>query len=204
MIGEDVFSVDPWSVPEHRLDLDMLAHTESVFALSNGHIGLRGNLDEGEPHGIPGTYLNGVYELRPLPMAESQYGTPESSQTLIDVTNGKLLRLLVDDEPRLSCLTLAASIANRRVDTVESLGQGGQLSAVQIGFHEKLGSQCGYCTPGMIMAALGLLGQNPDPSEAAIIAGMQGNICRCGTYARIVRAIQQAAVALRALPRGAQ
>ena len=77
----------------------MLAQTESLFALSNGYIGVRGNLDEGEPHGIPGTYLNGFYELRPLPSAESQYGTPESSQTLIDVTNGKLLRLLVDDEP---------------------------------------------------------------------------------------------------------
>ena len=77
----------------------MLAETESLFALSNGFIGVRGNLDEGEPHGIPGTYLNGVYELRPLPVAESQYGTPESSQTLVNVTNGKLLRLLVDDEP---------------------------------------------------------------------------------------------------------
>ena len=77
----------------------MLAQTESVFALSNGHIGLRGNLDEGEPHGLPGTYLNGVYELRPLPYAEAGYGYPESGQTVINVTNGKLIRLLVDDEP---------------------------------------------------------------------------------------------------------
>ena len=58
-----------------------LAQTESVFALSNGHIGLRGNLDEGEPHGLPGTYLNGFYELRPLPYAEAGYGYPESGQT---------------------------------------------------------------------------------------------------------------------------
>src|SRR5581483_11661394 len=68
-----------------------LAQTESLFALSNGHIGLRGNLDEGEPHGLPGTYLNGFYELRPFADAESQ--------TLINVTNGKLFRLLIDDEP---------------------------------------------------------------------------------------------------------
>ena len=72
---------------------------ESVFALSNGHIGLRGNLDEGEPHGLPGTYLNSFYELRPLPYAEAGYGYPESGQTIVNVTNGKLIRLLVDDEP---------------------------------------------------------------------------------------------------------
>ena len=61
--------------------------------------GLRGNFDEGEPYGIPGTYLNSVYELRPLPYAEAGYGFPESGQTVINVTNGKIIRLLVDDEP---------------------------------------------------------------------------------------------------------
>ena len=81
-----------------RLHLDNW-RTESVFALSNGHIGLRGNLDEGDPHGLPGTYLNSVYDLRPLPYAEAGYGYPESGQTIINVTNGKLIRLLVDDEP---------------------------------------------------------------------------------------------------------
>ena len=70
-----------------------------MFALSNGHLGWRGNLDEGEPHGLPGTYLNGVYEVRPLPYAEAGYGFPESGQTVINVTNGKLIRLFVDDEP---------------------------------------------------------------------------------------------------------
>ncbi|MBA3489312.1 MAG: glycoside hydrolase family 65 protein [Longispora sp.] len=93
------FLVEPWSVREAELDLDSLAQSESVFALSNGHIGLRGNLDEGEPHGLPGTYLNSVYELRPLPYAEAGFGYPESGQTVINVTNGKLIRLLVDDEP---------------------------------------------------------------------------------------------------------
>ena len=99
VIRERAYPVDPWRVRETRLDLDVLAQSESVFALSNGHIGMRGNLDEGEPHGLPGTYLNSFYELRPLPYGESGYGYPESGQTIVNVTNGKLMRLLVDDEP---------------------------------------------------------------------------------------------------------
>src|SRR5687768_3322637 len=94
-----VFAVEPWVVREPRLDLDRMGQVESVFALSNGHIGLRGNLDEGEPHAMPGTYLNSFYERRPLPYAEGGYGYPESGQTIINVTNGKLIRLLVEDEP---------------------------------------------------------------------------------------------------------
>ncbi len=93
------FTVEPWLVREPRLDMENLGQTESVFALSNGHIGLRGNLDEGEPHATPGTYLNSFYEKRPLPYAEGGYGYPESGQTIINVTNGKLIRLLVEDEP---------------------------------------------------------------------------------------------------------
>ena len=93
------FRAEPWRVRESRLDPDLLAQSESIFALSNGHLGLRGNLDEGEPYGLPGTYLNGVYELRPLPYAEAGFGYPESGQTMINVTNGKVIRLLVDDEP---------------------------------------------------------------------------------------------------------
>ncbi|SCL25078.1 alpha,alpha-trehalose phosphorylase [Micromonospora nigra] len=99
MIRERAYPVDPWHVRETRLDMDVLAQSESVFALSNGHVGLRGNLDEGEPHGLPGTYLNSFYELRPLPYAEAGFGFPESGQTIVNVTNGKLIRLLVDDEP---------------------------------------------------------------------------------------------------------
>src|SRR3954451_13673609 len=90
---------EPWRLRETKLSLDTLAQTESLFALSNGHIGLRGNLDEGEPYGIPGTYLNSFYEIRPLPHAEAGYGYPESGQSVVDVTNGKLIRLLVDDSP---------------------------------------------------------------------------------------------------------
>src|SRR5947208_3793536 len=99
MIEHPAFPVEEWSVREIGLHLDTLAQTESIFALSNGHIGLRGNLDEGAPHGLPGTYLNSFYELRPLPYAEGGYAYPESGQTAINVTNGKLIRLLVDDEP---------------------------------------------------------------------------------------------------------
>ncbi|GAA1742407.1 glycoside hydrolase family 65 protein [Luedemannella helvata] len=99
MISDLEFPVEPWHVRETTLNLDLLAQSESVFALANGHVGLRGNLDEGEPHGLPGTYLNSFYELRPLPHAEAGYGFPESGQTIVNVTNGKPIRLLVDDEP---------------------------------------------------------------------------------------------------------
>ncbi|MDX2597691.1 glycosyl hydrolase family 65 protein [Streptomyces sp. WI03-4A] len=99
MISHRSYTVEPWAVRETDLNLDVLAQSESVFALSNGHVGWRGNLDEGEPHGLPGSYLNGVHEVHPLPYAEAGYGYPESGQTVINVTNGKVLRLLVDDEP---------------------------------------------------------------------------------------------------------
>ena len=95
---DDAFAVDPGRSASARCDLDKLAQTESVFALSNGHIGLRGNLDEGEPHGrrdLPQRLLR----ARPLPYAEAGYGYPEAGQTLVNVTNGKVMRLLVDDEP---------------------------------------------------------------------------------------------------------
>jgi len=99
VITHPAFSVEAWSVRETALDLAVLAQTESIFALSNGHIGLRANLDEGEPFGVPGTYLSSFYELRPLPYAEAGYGYPESGQTIVNATNGKIVRLLVDDEP---------------------------------------------------------------------------------------------------------
>ncbi|MGB0875981.1 MAG: glycoside hydrolase family 65 protein [Mycobacterium sp.] len=96
---DETFPIEPWQIRETALRIDMLAQAESLFALSNGHIGLRGNLDEGEPYGLPGTYLNGFYEVRPLPHAEAGYGYPEDGQSIVDVTNGKLIRLLVEDEP---------------------------------------------------------------------------------------------------------
>jgi trehalose/maltose hydrolase-like predicted phosphorylase len=133
MIGRAVFPVEPWVVREASLDLSVLAQSESVFALSNGHIGLRGNLDEGEPHVIPGTYLSSFYEQRPLPYPEGGYGYPEQGQTVVDVTNGKLIRLLVDDEPfdvrygRLVAhervLDLRSGTLRRTVDWVSPAGR---------------------------------------------------------------------------------
>ena len=101
--------------------------------------------------------------------------------------------VLVDDTPVLSCLTLAVRVAGKRVDTIESLTRDGALSAVQRGFHEKLGSQCGYCTPGFIMAATGLLRRNPNPSLEEIRRGLGSNICRCTGYVKIIEAVRHAA-----------
>ena len=95
----DGFAPEPWAVRETSLDLANLGKSEAIFALSNGHVGWRANLDEGEPHNISGSYLNAVYEEVPLPYAEHAYGDPEAGQALINVTNGKIIRLLVDDEP---------------------------------------------------------------------------------------------------------
>jgi alpha,alpha-trehalose phosphorylase len=99
MIEHPHFVSEPWALREKQLDLGVLAQTESLFALSNGHIGLRGNLDEGEPRGLPGTYLNSFYEVMPLPSSEPAYGVPQAGQRLINVTDGKIIRLLVRDEP---------------------------------------------------------------------------------------------------------
>jgi alpha,alpha-trehalose phosphorylase len=133
VIAEDVFAVEPWAIPERELRLELLPQTESIFALSNGHIGLRGNLDEGEPWGLPGTYLNGFFEVRPLPYAEAGYGYPEAGQTMINVTNGKLIRLLVDDEPfdvrygrvvqHERTLDLREGVLRREVEWVSPAGQ---------------------------------------------------------------------------------
>lgn len=101
--------------------------------------------------------------------------------------------VLIGDQPVLSCLTLAVRCEGRRVDTVESLASSGTLSAVQRGFHEKLGAQCGYCTPGLIMASEGLLRRNPNPSEGEIREALASNICRCTGYVKIIEAVQHAA-----------
>ncbi len=101
--------------------------------------------------------------------------------------------VLVDGRPRHACLTLAAACSGKSVETVESLEKSGRLSAIQKGFHEKLGAQCGFCTPGMIMAAEGLLRDNPTPSETDIRRGMAANICRCTGYVKIIESVQAAA-----------
>jgi alpha,alpha-trehalose phosphorylase len=99
VIGHPVFRPEPWAVRETALDLGFLAQSESIFALANGHLGLRGNLDEGEPRGLSGTYLNGVYESYPLEYGERGFGWPEDGQEVVRVPDGKVIRLLVEDEP---------------------------------------------------------------------------------------------------------
>ena len=103
--------------------------------------------------------------------------------------------VLVDGEARLSCLTLAAAVEGRTVETIESLAPGGRLALIQEGFHTQLGSQCGYCTPGLIMASEALLRRNPDPDENAIRTGLGSNICRCTGYVKIIEAVRWAAAA---------
>jgi len=142
VIEHPAFDVEPWCLRETQLNLNLLAQAESVFALSNGHLGWRGNLDEGEPHGLPGSYLNGVHELRPLPYAEAGYGYPESGQTVINITNGKVIRLLVDDEPfdvRYGELTahervldLRSGVLRRRAEWVSPAGCGVRVSSTRM------------------------------------------------------------------------
>src|ERR1700753_3149021 len=142
MIRQSAYGTEPWRLVEKELDLDLLAQSESIFALSNGHIGLRGNLDEGEPHGLPGTYLNSMYEVRPLPYAEAGYGFPDSGQTVINVTNGKIIRLLVDDEPfdirygtlhsHQRVLDLRAGTLTREVDWSSPAGARIKVTSVRI------------------------------------------------------------------------
>ncbi len=105
--------------------------------------------------------------------------------------------VLIDGRPVLSCLTLAAMCEDKALETVESLARGGRLSAIQRGFHEKLGAQCGYCTPGLIMASEALLRHNADPSEDDIREALASNICRCTGYVKIIEAVQHAAALLK-------
>jgi carbon-monoxide dehydrogenase small subunit len=101
--------------------------------------------------------------------------------------------VIVDGEARLSCLTLAAQVAGKAITTVEGVGGEGHLHPVQQCFSDWGGSQCGFCTPGFVMATKAMLDRNPDPSEAEIRDGLSGNLCRCTGYDKIVRAVQDAA-----------
>ncbi|ACZ43253.1 (2Fe-2S)-binding domain protein [Thermobaculum terrenum ATCC BAA-798] len=101
--------------------------------------------------------------------------------------------VLVDGEPRRSCLLPVVSVEGREVTTIEGLAVGGELHPVQRAFIELGAMQCGYCTPGMIMSAVGLLRGHPSPTRSEIEAYMEGNICRCGTYPRILQAVMRAA-----------
>ena len=103
--------------------------------------------------------------------------------------------VLVDGRAVPSCITLAARCEGAEVETIEGQARAGRLSRLQRAFHERLGTQCGFCTPGMIMAAEALLRRDPDPSEKAIRAALAGNICRCTGYVKIVESVRAAAEA---------
>src|SRR5215472_4841995 len=142
MIEHPAFTIEEWSVREMGLHFDTMAQTESLFALSNGHIGLRGNLDEGEPYGLPGTYLNSFCENHPLPYAEAGFGYPSVGQTVINVTNGKVIRLLVEDEPfdirygtlhsHTRTLDLRAGTLTRHVEWTSPAGHRVRVTSVRL------------------------------------------------------------------------
>ncbi len=104
--------------------------------------------------------------------------------------------VLLDGEPVKSCTQLAVQVAGREITTVEGLAAGPDLHAIQAGFHEEHGLQCGFCTPGMMLVGAALLARNPNPTEEEIRWAISGNICRCTGYTNIVKAVQHAATAL--------
>jgi alpha,alpha-trehalose phosphorylase len=192
LVDDPVYGGSPWTLREERHDEDYLARSESLFALSNGHIGLRANLDEGEPHGIPGPYLNGFYETRPLPHAEAGYGYPEDGQTIVNVTNGKIIRLLVDDEPfdlRYGTvvrhereLDMRAGVLRREVEWISPAGQGVivrstrlvsfvQRAVAAICFEvEPIGEGAQVVLQSELVANEPLPAQSKDPRAAAALA----------------------------------
>src|SRR5215469_11907229 len=127
-----------------------------------------------------------LYALRDrLNLTGTKYGCGEAQCGACTV--------LLDGHPTRSCRTRASAAAGRKITTIEGLEGKGHLHAVQQAFLDEEAFQCSYCTPGMIMSAVGLLSSNPKPSDDDIIRGMNGNICRCGTYGRIMAAIRRAA-----------
>jgi isoquinoline 1-oxidoreductase alpha subunit len=101
--------------------------------------------------------------------------------------------VLIDGQPARSCITQVSAVAGKQITTIEGLEQNGRLHPLQEAFIEAGAMQCGYCIPGMLMSAAGLLKKNSSPTESEILRAMQGNICRCGTYPRIAAAIRRAA-----------
>jgi nicotinate dehydrogenase subunit A len=108
--------------------------------------------------------------------------------------------VLLDGRPVRSCVTATDGCAGKPITTIEGVARGEALHPLQQAFIDSGAMQCGYCTPGMIMSALGLLARNADPSEPEIIRALQGNICRCGTYPRIIAAVRNAAAVMRRAP----
>ena len=127
-----------------------------------------------------------LYVLRDnLGMTGTKYGCGEGMCGACTV--------LLDGKPARSCQAPVSVVAGKKITTIEGLERDGQLHPVQEAFLKVEAFQCAYCTSGMIMAAVGLLAKNPQPSDQQIISAMEGNVCRCGTHPRIVEAVRQAA-----------
>jgi len=122
------------------------------------------------------------------------------THTGCDTTNCGACTVLVDGRPVKSCTMLAVQVDGREISTVEGLATASELHPLQEGFKEEHGLQCGFCTPGMMMAAKALLDENPDPTEEDVRWALSGNLCRCTGYQNIVDAMMAAAQAMRALP----
>jgi len=105
--------------------------------------------------------------------------------------------VLIDNEPVRSCMIPVSDITGKSVVTIEGLGEGEELHPVQQAFIDHDALQCGFCTPGMIVTAVGLLGKNPSPTRDEIVAGMEENLCRCGAHTRIIDAVEEAAGKMR-------
>jgi len=101
--------------------------------------------------------------------------------------------VFLNDEPVLACLTLAATVDGKEITTIEGLAKGNELHPMQVAFLKNAAVQCGFCTPGMILTAIALLKENPDPTEEEIRDYMRGNICRCTGYTQIIKAIKECA-----------
>ena len=101
--------------------------------------------------------------------------------------------VLIDGTPHHACLTLAAKCDGKTIETIESLSEGSRLSAIQRGFNEKLGAQCGFCTPGQVMSAVALLNVNPNPTREEARQALSGNLCRCGAYDHYLNGVMRAA-----------
>jgi carbon-monoxide dehydrogenase small subunit len=110
-----------------------------------------------------------------------------------DTSNCGACTVLVDGRPVKSCTLIAPMLEGKKVTTVEGLAKGGKLDSIQVGFHEEHGLQCGFCTPGMVMATTSLLAENPHSTEQEVREGLEGNFCRCTGYHNIVRAVRTAA-----------
>jgi carbon-monoxide dehydrogenase small subunit len=101
--------------------------------------------------------------------------------------------VLLNGEPIRSCLTIALTVAGKRIETVEGLSREGKLHPLQQSFHEHYAAQCGFCTPGMLMSAKALLDKNPKPTREQIVESLSGNLCRCGSYQEVVEAVEAVA-----------